>query len=333
MLYSIEKEYAHQAVVRAAALCQQVQTEMIHPTSAQKTDHSPVTVADYGSQALICQGLAEDFPDDPVVAEETAEGLRQPDRAEMLAQVTAYVRVLLPEATASDACTWIDHGNAKPGLRFWTLDPIDGTKGFLRSEQYAIALALIVNGQVQVGALACPNLPLDISQPDGPRGVVFLAVRSRGAEMLPLDGGPAQPIAVAPLADPQAARFVESVESGHVNHAAHQSLAHVLGITRPSVRLDSQAKYGIVARGEAAIYLRLPSAQKLDYREHIWDHAAGSLIIQEAGGRVTDALGQDLDFGQGRQLSKNQGVVASNGYLHPTILQAVQEIQPEMVHE
>jgi 3'(2'), 5'-bisphosphate nucleotidase len=180
--------------------------------------------------------------------------------------------------------------------------------------------------------LACPNLPLDLSRPDGPRGVVFLAERGGGAEMFPLDAGPAQSIAVAPLADPRAARFVESVEAGHANHAAHQSLARALGITRPALRLDSQAKYGIVARGEASIYLRLPSALKPDYRERIWDHAAGSLIIQEAGGQVTDALGQYLDFGQGRQLSKNRGVIASNGHLHPTILQAVQAIQPAAVH-
>jgi 3'(2'), 5'-bisphosphate nucleotidase len=327
MPYLTEKEHAHQAVVRAAALCRQVQTEMIHPTSAPKADHSPVTVADYGSQAVICQGLAEAFPDDPVVAEETAEGLRRPEQAEMLAQVTTYARTLLPEATVSDVCAWIDYGNANPGLRFWTLDPIDGTKGFLRGEQYAIALALIVNGQVQVGALACPHLPLDLSQPDGPRGVVFLAVRGGGAEMFPLDGGPAQPVVVASLADPRAVRFVESAEAGHANHDAHGALARVLGITRPSLRLDSQAKYGLVARGEAAIYLRLPSPKAPDYRENIWDHAAGALLVQEAGGQATDALGQDLDFGQGRQLSKNRGVIVSNGWLHSTILEAIQVIQ------
>jgi 3'(2'), 5'-bisphosphate nucleotidase len=344
--YLTEKKHAHQAVVRAAALCRKVQTEMVHPTSAQKADHSPVTVADYGSQAVICRGLAEVFPDDPVVAEETAEGLHHSSQAKMLAQVTTYVRMLLPEATASDVCTWIDHGNAEPGPRCWTLDPIDGTKGFLRGEQYAIALALIVNGQVQVGALACPNLPLDLSQPDGPRGVVFLAVRGQGAEMVPfpavartehaenlwMDGDSARPITVAALDDLSTARFVESVEEGHVNHDAHGALARILGITQPSVRLDSQAKYGLVARGEAAIYLRLPSAQKPDYRERIWDHAAGALLIQEAGGQVTDVLGQGLDFGQGRQLSKNRGVIASNGHLHPAILQAVQAIQSAAVH-
>jgi 3'(2'), 5'-bisphosphate nucleotidase len=334
--YQTEKEHARQAVARAAALCRQVQAEMVHPTSTQKADRSPVTVADYGSQAVICKWLADAFPGDPVVAEEASEGLRRPDQAEMLAQVTRYVGALLPDATSADVCDWIDHGGADPGPRFWTLDPIDGTKGFLRGEQYAVALALIEDGQVQVGALACPNLWPDPAQPeDGPRGAVFLAVRGQGAEMMPLpahrspaekgdaDGGPARPIAVSPLADPATARFVESVESGHTDHAAHGSLADALGITLPSVRLDSQAKYGVVARGEAAIYLRLPSPKTPDYRERIWDHAAGVLLVEEAGGRVTDALGADLDFGQGRKLFNNQGVIVSNGHLHSAILDAL----------
>ena len=322
--YSVEKEHAYQAIVRAAALCRRVQADMVEPTSAEKADRSPVTVADYASQAVICKELADAFPDDPVVAEETSEGLRAPDRTQMLAQVNHYVATSLPEATPDDVCDWIDYGGADPCPRFWTLDPIDGTKGFLRGEQYAVALALIVDGQVQVGALACPNLPLDLDRPGGPCGVIFLAVHGQGAEMLLLDDpSSARSISVASLDDPSAARFVESVESGHANHAAHESLAQTLGITQPSVRLDSQAKYGAVARGDAAIYLRLPSPKTPDYRERIWDHTAGVLIIEEAGGRVTDALGAVLDFSQGRRLENNRGIVASNGHLHAAILDAI----------
>jgi 3'(2'), 5'-bisphosphate nucleotidase len=322
--YSTEKEHARRAVLRAAALCQQVQNEMVRPTSAQKRDRSPVTVADYASQALICQSLAAAFAGDPVVAEESAQALRQPDQARLLAQITDYVGRWLPGATSAQVCEWIDYGRADPGSRFWTLDPIDGTKGFLRHEQFAIALALIEAGQVQLGALACPNLPLDLEHPSGQPGVVFLAVRGQGAEMFSLaDGGESRPITVSSLTDPAAARFVESVEPGHADHAGHQALAQALGITRPSLRLDSQAKYGVVARGEAAIYLRLPSPQTPDYREHIWDHAAGVLVVEEAGGRVTDAHGHDLDFSQGRDLSNNQGVVVSNGAFHSAILEAI----------
>jgi 3'(2'), 5'-bisphosphate nucleotidase len=58
--------------------------------------------------------------------------------------------------------------------RFWALDPIDGTKGFLRGDQYAIALALVENREVKLGVLACPNLHVDIRQPRGKRGCIFL---------------------------------------------------------------------------------------------------------------------------------------------------------------
>jgi 3'(2'), 5'-bisphosphate nucleotidase len=55
--------------------------------------------------------------------------------------------------TAEQVCNWIDHNRVDPGRCFWTLDPIDGTKGFLRGEQYVVALALVVDGQVQIGVL------------------------------------------------------------------------------------------------------------------------------------------------------------------------------------
>ena len=56
--------------------------------------------------------------------------------------------------------------------RYWTLDPIDGTKGFLRGDQYAVALGLIDDGEVILGVLGCPNLP----NSDGSRGAIFSAV-------------------------------------------------------------------------------------------------------------------------------------------------------------
>jgi 3'(2'), 5'-bisphosphate nucleotidase len=328
--YQTERDFALEAVIRAAGLCRQVQSEMVRPLASQKGDRSPVTVADYGSQAIVCRSLAAAFPGDPVVAEETAEALRRPNQAEMLEFVSRYVHGVLPGAAPADICDWIDRGQAAPAARFWTLDPIDGTKGFLRGEQYAIALALIVGGQVQVGALACPTLPRSYGGGQGGGGVVFVAVRGQGAAMLPLDGeGLPRPIHVASLADPAAARFVESYEPAHADQAAHQALARALGITRPPLGLDSQAKYGVVARGEAAIYLRLPAPQTPDYRENIWDHAAGALLVEEAGGRVTDALGADLDFGAGRKLSRNRGVIVSNGQLHEAILSALGSLGKE----
>jgi 3'(2'), 5'-bisphosphate nucleotidase len=87
--------------------------------------------------------------------------------------------------------------------------------------------------------------------------------------------------------------------------------------------MDSQCKYAAVAGGDASIYLRLPT--RADYEEKIWDHAAGYLIIREAGGQVSDIHGEPLDFSQGRTLSRNKGVVATNGKLHTPVIAAIQQ--------
>jgi 3'(2'), 5'-bisphosphate nucleotidase len=87
--------------------------------------------------------------------------------------------------------------------------------------------------------------------------------------------------------------------------------------------MDGQTKYGMLARKSADIYLRLPSPKTPDYYEKIWDHAAGSLIVEEAGGVVTDIHGRALNFGLGRKLSVNQGVVASNGKMHQAVIEAI----------
>lgn len=325
MSYTREKEIAIEAVTRAASLCKMVRADMVGAEALQKGDRSPVTIADFGSQALVCQRLKKAFPNDPIVAEEDSAALRQAGakHANKLAQVTAYVQRFQPGVEAETVCDWIDAGNGTVSDRYWTLDPIDGTKGFLRNDQYAIALALVEQGEVKVAALACPALPLNLDEADSEPGSLFVAVRGEGAEMAPLDSGNFSPIKVTTEAEQTRSRFVESVEAAHGNHALQESVAQAAGISQPSLRMDSQAKYGAVARGDAVLYLRLPSPKYPDYREKIWDHAAGSLILEEAGGRVTDMHGQPLDFASDFKMNNNRGVVVSNGRLHPAVITAL----------
>lgn len=323
MTYTQEKLVAVEAVTRAAELGMAVRADKVGRDSLQKDDKSPVTIADFGAQALICRQLSTLFPDDPIVGEEDSTALQQPGNEAKLAQVTQYVQRFLPKAAPSDICRWIDIGRGSVARRFWTLDPIDGTKGFLRNDQYAIALALIEEGQVKVGALACPALPMRLDDPGSPAGVVFVAVRGQGAVMAPLHGDSFIPIRVAGEMDKTEMRFAESVEAAHGDQARQEAVAQAIGLTRPPLRLDSQVKYGIVARGDAALYLRLPSPGTPHYRENIWDHAAGALIVEEAGGRVTDMSGQPLDFSSGRKMLHNRGVIVTNGLLHAAVLEAL----------
>lgn len=319
-----EQEVAIQAVCEAVDLCRTVQLQ-ITPHLLEKKDRSPVTVADFGSQALICRTLAEAFSDDPVIAEEDSTPLRQQENSAILDQVTRHIRTIRPEANQREVCLWIDHGGTRVYTdRFWTLDPIDGTKGFLRGEQYAISLALILDGQIKVAVLACPNLPVD-PVGGGLYGAIFLAVHGHGTSVLSMDhGGPAMPVHVSPQNNPALARFCESVESDHSSHSNSAIIAAGLNITAPPLRLDSQAKYAIVARGEADIYLRLST--RADYREKIWDHAGGALIVTEAGGQVTDLFGHPLDFTHGRQLEANRGVIVTNGRLHDRVLASIEAL-------
>ena len=336
-----ELRVAIQCVQEAARLCRNVARD-ISPEVLAKNDKSPVTVADFGSQALICRALAGAFPDDPVIAEEDALELKRPQNAFILEQVLRHVRTIDSETAVGAnvsvdgelVCRWIDHGGGHVyRKRFWTLDPIDGTKGFLRGEQYAVALALVVEGRVVVAALACPNLPVEsgIVEMDGVNsgGSIFYAAAGQGAfvvaDKTPRDDDP-RPMTITVSRRDQAenARFCESVESGHSAHGDAAAVAKRMGITAPPLRMDSQAKYGVVARGEADIYLRLPT--RADYREKIWDHAAGALIVTEAGGVVTDISGRPLEFHHGRELVNNRGVIVTNGPLHSRVIGALQSL-------
>lgn len=315
--YGPELQVALTAVRKAMSLCQAVQSG-ITPEVLAKKDRSPVTVADFGSQALVCHAIHEAFPNDAIVAEEDSSDLQKQENAAVLDQVLHRVAAQSARVDRRTICDWIDRGRARDFCnRFWTLDPIDGTKGFLRGEQYAVALALIVNGSVELGVLGCPNLPSDQSSRGG---TVFFAVHGHGARSLPVDVVPTvdSPIHTSTQANAGATRFCESVESGHSSHSDAAEIAQKLGITLPPLRMDSQAKYAVVARGEAEIYLRMPT--RADYQEKIWDHAAGVIIVTEAGGCVTDIAGKRLEFNHGPELVANRGVIVSNRLWHDRIL-------------
>ena len=316
---SLKKQIAIDAVLKAMRLCEHVQAEMVATDAIQKVDRSPVTVADFGSQALICKAIGDAFPDEAIVAEESAQALRE--NTTLLERVTGYVNCFVKGTVSSDTvCEWIDRGTGDIGKSFWTLDPIDGTKGFLRRDQYAIALAYIVDGVVQLGVLGCPNLPHRLKgRGTEQRGCLFVAIRGEGTRLYTTAGDFLERVHVSE----QVYCFAESVESTHGDSDAHSKIAEALGITGSPVRMDSQAKYGVVARGEASLYIRLPNPAYPDYRECIWDHAAGLIVVQEAGGTVTDAHGAPLNFLSGKRMHENRGIVATNTKLHQHVLKVI----------
>lgn len=324
--YERELQIALAAVKQASLICRSVQSAITDEV-LEKKDKSPVTIADFSSQAVICRELLQAFPADPVIGEEDAAELKESENQDFLEKIVAeLISAGIPDASQEQVCSWIDHGGAKTySDRFWTLDPIDGTKGFLRKEQYAVSLALIVDGKIVVGVLGCPNLP----SPDNGSvtGTIYYAVAGQGAFAMPLESESIQassPIHATTTQNFSESRFCESVESGHSSHGHSQQIADQLGIEKDPRRLDSQAKYAVVGQGEADIYMRLPT--RAGYREKIWDHAAGVLLVEEAGGTVTDIHGKPLEFDQGYELANNQGVIVTNGLLHPKLIQTLKEL-------
>lgn len=320
-----ELEIALSAVKQAARICRSVQSSITDEV-LEKKDKSPVTIADFSSQAVVCRAINEAFPEDPIIGEEDAAELRLEENREFLDKIAAeLIAIQIPDVTPDNVCRWIDHGGAKEfSPRFWTLDPIDGTKGFLRKEQYAVSLALIVDGKIVLGVLGCPNLtyPGDESI----TGSLYYAIAGQGAFAVPFEAADqdAIPVHVTEATEFTESRFCESVESGHSSHGHSQQIAEKLQIEKEPRRLDSQAKYAVVAQGDADIYMRLPT--RVGYREKIWDHAAGVILVQEAGGTVTDIHGKSVSFDQGYELSDNQGVIVTNGPLHPRLIQTLSEL-------
>lgn len=318
--YERELCAAATAVRRAAAACRSVRERWATPDTLQKTDGSLVSVADFASQAVVVVTLGELLPQATIVAEEDAGALRKDDTAEVRRLVVEEARQALARPVSeTQVLDAIDRGGADAtGDRYWVLDPIDGTSGFLRGAHYAVALALIEHGRLVVGVLGCPNLGRD--------GALVAAVRGQGTTLQPL-GRAAAPVAirVSDATDPGAARLCESFSAQHSDHDRSARIAATLGITSEPLRMDSSCKYAAVARGSATVYLRLPTAA--EYREWVWDHAAGALCVEEAGGRVTDLEGHGLDFARGRTLSANVGVVATNGLLHGLVLEAVNTVR------
>ncbi|KAL6554273.1 hypothetical protein OROMI_019946 [Orobanche minor] len=363
--YSKELNVAVRVVHMACSLCQKVQKQLISTNSDQvksKDDDSLVTVADLSVQATVSWMLSKAFGTQniSIVAEEDIQTLSKSESSSLLAMVVQAVNECLAEAprfglqgpekplSPSEILEAISqcNSNGGPSGQHWVLDPVDGTLGFVRGDQYAVALAMIDNGEVVIGVLGCPNysvkddgLNMYTIQENvavsrillGEVGCVMYTWKGSGeAWMQPLVNfdelfewpNSAKIIRVSSVNDPSQATFCEPVEKTNTNHSFTSGVANTIGLRNKPLRVYSMVKYAAIARGEAEIYMRFARS---GYKEKIWDHAAGVLLVQEAGGVVTDAGGRPLDFSKGLYLEGlDRGIIACSGFkLHEKIIGAV----------
>ncbi|TYI96445.1 hypothetical protein E1A91_D01G073400v1 [Gossypium mustelinum] len=363
-----ELDLAVRIVHMACSLCQKVQQSLVSAASGHvlaKDDDSPVTIADWSVQATVSWLLSEFLEGRSVsiVAEEDVQTLSKPEAASLLSAVVNTVNECLAEAPkyglqcpkkvlgTSQILEAISRCNSTGGPtgRHWVLDPVDGTLGFVRGDQYAVALGLIEDGKLVLGVLGRPNYPMKKEllnynhqcnqiKPTSPpssdiwqKGCVMYARRGTGqAWMQPLIHGDtkfewpnsATLLQASPVDDPSQATFCEPVEKANSNHLFTEGLASSIGLKNRPMRVHSMVKYAAIARGDAEVYIKFARS---GYKEKIWDHAAGVVIVEEAGGVVTDAGGRPLDFSRGLYLEGlDRGIVACSGpILHDKIIGAV----------
>lgn len=321
-------DLAARAVRAACEVTRALQDDLSRTRDAHaKADESPVTIADFAAQAVIGTFLGEPF----VGEEGAALLLESPGLRERVLEAARRALPGLDEAQLVEA---IQLGEASPsGDGFWTLDPVDGTKGFLRGGHYCVCLARIEAGTPRVAAVGCPRLGPSPGEVDGP-GALILAERDRAGEpgrgrvfIAPLDDPTSRAAVLTPERplDRSRIRITESVDPSHSDLELGPRLLRQAGLeAEEPLRLDSQVKYVVVARGDAHAYLRRP---REGYADSIWDHAGGSLVAELAGARVTDLDGRPLDFRWGRRLEKNRGVLVAPPALHARLLEAMRQLE------
>jgi len=194
-----------------------------------KSDGSFVTVADRRAEEIILARLAAAYPDIPILAEEEASDGRIPDL----------------------------------GTRFFCVDPLDGTRGFVdRNGEFTVNIALVEEGAPVAGVIYAPD-----SQ------AFYYGAKGEGA-FRSLSGAKAEPIRARTRA---AAGLVAVGSRSHASHGSADKLAHLdIADFIPS---SSSLKFCLVAEGSADLYPRHGRTME-------WDTAAGQAILEAAGGRV-----------------------------------------------
>ena len=223
----------------------------------RKADESPVTEADRRGEALILAELARRFPDIPVVSEEDASEFGTPDQI---------------------------------GPRFFLVDPLDGTKAFVRGdERWTVNIGLIQDGRPVAGAVSAPAWNKTWFTTSG------------GARLRSMGGGEGQPVRVRPCPTSGAVALVS-----HTMNPEQEALLRQRYGYSETLAMDSSAKLCMVAEGTADIYPRHGTTME-------WDIAAAHAVLEAAGGTVTTEEGKPFGYGKADQGFKNGWFVARGG--------------------
>ncbi|MDZ7289641.1 MAG: 3'(2'),5'-bisphosphate nucleotidase CysQ [candidate division KSB1 bacterium] len=241
---------------------------------AWKAPDDPVTAADHAANALILEQLYRHFPGEPVLAEESEDDMSR-----------------------------LGHNV------IWMVDPLDGTKEFLKHNgEFSVMVGLVEHGRPVLGAVMQPAPPSGIKP-----GALYSGAIGLGA-WLSL-GSSERPIRVTNVDQLSHMRMVAS--RSHFDPRVDQ-LRKRLGIHKILHHGSVGLKCGMIATGACELYIH-PSS-----RVSLWDSCAPAAILMAAGGMMTDLLGQPLTY-TAVEIHHRQGLLASNGRLHDKVVAMIQE--------
>jgi len=347
-LYAQELKIASLAVQKAVLVTKAVLSN-VEKGEISKKDKTPVSLADFAAQALLVAAIHHNFPSDTIVGEEETSVLRKNQKiADQVWDLVSPThledeeseKLLRSPKSPEEMLEFIDLGGKAyggPKGRVWMIDPVDGTKGFLTGGQYVVCATLLVDGVEKVAAFGCPHVNLEngrISEQDtdtkGP-GVLVSAIKGNGTWIRPLSRGAlleAKRVAKSKVEDVGKVRFAENCNTTTPQFEDRHKIAEKLGAKWEPLHIYStQLRYIALTLGACEVVLRTP--KPTDAPSHVWDHTGGVMVFVEAGGKVTDLNGKELDFTSGRDLTENFGLIAALENVHSKVVEATKEVFAE----
>jgi 3'(2'), 5'-bisphosphate nucleotidase len=211
----------------------------------EKADHSPLTMADLAANQIIVEQLQAYYPDIPILSEESVEVFR---------------------------------GISQTGL-YWLVDPLDGTKEFVkRNNEFTVNIALINQGVPVLGVVYAPALDLMFSAVQG--GGAFKQVNNGQKQLIKINQYPVEPFKIV----------------GSRSHGDDKLMQWLKRFNDYEILpMGSSLKICLVAEGVADIYPRLGPTS-------LWDTAAGHIVLKEAGGYLVALDGKELNYSNTSEL-------------------------------
>ena len=267
-----------------------------------KKDDSPVTLADFASQIFIISNIKKYFPEDQIIAEEESSAFLDLDAENIIKRCYTSLNVIFEE-NLKDTLNY----RGLSSKRQWTVDPIDGTKGFQRDLAYAIGMGFMIQGEPTVCAIGVPNYK-------NTSLTIFSAEKNHGAKVSYGD----QNFTIISVSNKNDFKKFRICHSLHYNKPWVLDFARSIGVSN-FIPLDSMVKLCMVADGSSELYIKPMNMQ----RSFTWDFLPGELLVKEAGGKITDIRGNPIQYVNDKCKITAPGLIASNGIMHEELLNAL----------